>query len=224
MEQGSGLSTPADAHTSALVVSALVVVNSAAVYLAATALIISVAVMAVMISPPVWAPVLSLEVLFVTSVAVVPTLVVWSVFILLRPRLQQARSSVAATLVVLIAVGFGILALAVASASVAFDAADAGTSPDLFARLFPGFAGGAVLLVWGCLSVVSFCVGATTARPVQRRVAAASTGFALTIAASVAALTPVAHCLCAAALLVFIALHSRAGKHAAAISPATPRA
>jgi peptidoglycan/LPS O-acetylase OafA/YrhL len=195
-----------------------------AVSLGTAALLVSVPVLALMVMRPAWLDAISPEALLTTSVAVVPTLLVGAVLALLAPTLRGTRA-VPRVALALAALGFGLLAVATVSWSEAFDAADEGLTPSALARMFPVLAAGALLSLWASLSTIHYQRGAQPHRPFHRGVAAASTGIALTIAATALALSPPAPTMSALGFLVFTALYTRAGQTVPrAVSPATPRA
>jgi hypothetical protein len=195
-----------------------------ALSLGAAALVTSVPVLVLLVTRPAWMDALPPETALVAYVSVVPTLLVGAVFALLAPTLRGSRAVPCGALACA-ALGFGLLALAILSWSEAFDAADGGTQPGTFARMFPSLAAGAVLSLWVSLGTIDYHRGAQPARPFRRAVAAASTGIALSIAATALALSPPASTIGALGFLMFTTLYSRAGRTVAeAISPATPPA
>jgi hypothetical protein len=201
--------------------------------LCTVAFVVSVIALALMVTRPAWMDALAPETALVTSIAVVPTLLIGAVYVLLAPTLRGTRT-VPLMALTAAALGSTLLAVAILLWAEAFDAADEGFDPTTFARMWPFFALAALLLLWASLGTVHYHYGAQPARPFRRAVGAASTGIALTIAVTAFALSPPGHTIGSLGLLVFVILYARTGRAAPhgqpsdasslTISPATPHA
>jgi hypothetical protein len=193
----------------------------AAALLSAAALVVSGASATALIVRPAWVIPQIFEIVVVTSVAVVPTLLFGAVLLLLRPSLR-GRRAVHLGVLVLGALGFVMLAAAGWSWITALEAADtaytvgAGDAGDvsqqssLAARLFPYCAIGSVLLIWSSLTTFGLMVGPPVVRSVRRVVAVASTTLALTLTTMACIPNPIAQALIAAAVLVIVVILAHA--------------
>jgi hypothetical protein len=176
--------------------------------LSMVALVLSGTAVVVLVTRPTWVTPEVAGTVFTSSVAVVPTLLYGAVLSLIGPSLRGSRATHLGALIVG-TLGFVVLAAAGQSFMTAFDAADAGVEPSLFARLFLYLGISSVLLVWASLTAVGLVLGPPVVRTTRRVVAVASTSLALTLTLMACMPNPVAQAFIAASVLAIVMLLGR---------------
>jgi hypothetical protein len=179
-----------------------------ALWLSAAAFFVSLAATTVLIARVPALPADAIPLLYAAATATVPILIVCAILTLLRPVM---RATVATRIVVgaISGLGFVLLGIALASWSIGFDAADAGTEQGTFAELFLVWAGGAIVLEWVAATLIGYLLGRQPVNRGARWLVSASAGVVIAVFAIIGAANPVSQLIVACAMLLLPVLLRR---------------
>jgi hypothetical protein len=180
----------------------------AALWLSAAAFVVSLVATTVLIARVPALPVNAIPLLYAAATATVPILIVCAILTLLRPVM---RATVTTRIVVGVTSGLGfvLLGIALASWSIGFDAADAGTEQGTFAELFLVWAGGAIVLEWVAATLIGYLLGRQPIKRGARWLVSAIAGLVIAMFAIIGAVNPVSQLVVACAMLLLPVLLRR---------------
>jgi hypothetical protein len=179
-----------------------------ALWLSAAAFFVSLAATTVLIARVPALAADAIPLLYAAATATVPILIVCAILTLLRPVM---RATVTTRIVVgaISGLGFVLLGIALASWSIGFDAADAGTEQGTFAELFLVWAGGAIVLEWVAATLIGYLLGRQPVNRGARWLVSASAGVVIAVFAIIGAANPVSQLIVACAMLLLPVLLRR---------------